>query len=62
MEAGVPLVEISTDKVDTEIPAPSSGRLSKILVQPDSTVNVGDPLGEIDTSGAAEPAAEPEPR
>ncbi|HEX2232200.1 MAG TPA: 2-oxo acid dehydrogenase subunit E2, partial [Thermoleophilaceae bacterium] len=55
VEAGEPLVEVSTDKVDTEIPAPSSGTLTKILVQPDSTVNVGDPLGEIDTGG--EPTA-----
>src|SRR5215210_7458874 len=54
VEAGEALVEVSTDKVDTEIPAPSSGTLTKILVQPDSTVNVGDPLGEIETGDAPE--------
>src|SRR3712207_1711100 len=61
VEAGEPLVEVSTDKVDTEIPAPSSGTLTKILVQPDSTVNVGDPLGEIDTGGEAAAAPDAAP-
>ncbi|MBD8477511.1 2-oxoglutarate dehydrogenase, E2 component, dihydrolipoamide succinyltransferase [Microbacterium sp. CFBP 8794] len=53
-----PLLEISTDKVDTEIPSPVAGTLQEILVQEDETVNVGAALARIG-SGAA-PAAEPE--
>ncbi|MDQ1122178.1 2-oxoglutarate dehydrogenase, E2 component, dihydrolipoamide succinyltransferase [Microbacterium trichothecenolyticum] len=54
-----PLLEISTDKVDTEIPSPVAGTLQEILVQEDETVNVGATLARIG-SGAA-PAAQPEP-
>src|SRR4051812_16139417 len=43
------LVEISTDKVDAEVPAPASGTLTKILAQPDEVVQVGAVLGEIET-------------
>jgi len=50
-----PLLEVSTDKVDTEIPSPVSGTLSKILVQIDSTVPVGADLAIIE-DGAAAPA------
>ncbi|WAC68833.1 2-oxoglutarate dehydrogenase, E2 component, dihydrolipoamide succinyltransferase [Microbacterium sp. SL75] len=53
-----PLLEISTDKVDTEIPSPVAGTLQEILVQEDETVNVGAALARIG-SGAA-PAAQPE--
>ncbi|MEX8031652.1 2-oxoglutarate dehydrogenase, E2 component, dihydrolipoamide succinyltransferase [Microbacterium sp. 20-116] len=53
-----PLLEISTDKVDTEIPSPIAGTLQEILVQEDETVNVGAALARIG-SGAA-PAAQPE--
>ncbi|REC96975.1 2-oxoglutarate dehydrogenase E2 component [Microbacterium sp. AG157] len=52
-----PLLEISTDKVDTEIPSPVAGTLQEILVQEDETVNVGAALARIG-SGAA-PAAQP---
>ncbi|MGI8804566.1 MAG: multifunctional oxoglutarate decarboxylase/oxoglutarate dehydrogenase thiamine pyrophosphate-binding subunit/dihydrolipoyllysine-residue succinyltransferase subunit [Thermoleophilaceae bacterium] len=45
------LVEVSTDKVDTEVPAPATGTLTKIVVQPDETVPVGTVLGEIETGG-----------
>ncbi|HEX6459234.1 MAG TPA: 2-oxo acid dehydrogenase subunit E2, partial [Thermoleophilaceae bacterium] len=45
-----PLVEVSTDKVDTEVPAPVAGTLMKILVQPDETVPVGTVLAEIEVS------------
>ncbi|APF33574.1 2-oxoglutarate dehydrogenase, E2 component, dihydrolipoamide succinyltransferase [Microbacterium paludicola] len=59
-----PLLEISTDKVDTEIPAPFAGTLVEILVQEDETVEVGSALARIG-SGAPAPAAEapaaPEP-
>src|SRR3954470_6643399 len=53
------LVEVSTDKVDTEVPSPASGVLTAILVEPDETVPVGTVLGEIDVSGngGAPPAA-----
>jgi 2-oxoglutarate dehydrogenase E2 component (dihydrolipoamide succinyltransferase) len=54
-----PLLEISTDKVDTEIPSPVAGTLQEILVQEDETVNVGAALARIG-SGAAPAAAQPE--
>jgi len=47
------LVEVSTDKVDTEIPSPVAGKLTKILVQEGETVDVGTPLCEIDEGGAS---------
>ncbi|GLJ78888.1 2-oxoglutarate dehydrogenase, E2 component, dihydrolipoamide succinyltransferase [Microbacterium imperiale] len=53
-----PLLEISTDKVDTEIPAPFAGTLVEILVQEDETVEVGSALARIG-SGAPAPAAAP---
>ncbi len=53
-----PLLEVSTDKVDTEVPAPYSGVLEKILVQEDETVDVGSELAIIgDGSGAAAASA-----
>ncbi len=55
-----PLVEISTDKVDTEIPSPIAGVIEEILVAEDETVEVGAVLVRVgDGSGAAAPAAEP---
>ena len=49
-----PLVEVSTDKVDTEIPSPVAGVIEQILVQEDETVQVGAVLVVIgDGSGAA---------
>jgi 2-oxoglutarate dehydrogenase E2 component (dihydrolipoamide succinyltransferase) len=51
-----PLLEVSTDKVDTEIPSPVAGTLSKILVPIDSTVAVGADLALIE-DGVAAPAA-----
>src|SRR3954468_13629081 len=45
------VVEVSTDKVDTEVPAPAAGVLTAIYVQPDETVPTGTVLGEIDVSG-----------
>lgn len=60
IEKGEPLLEITTDKVDTEIPAPESGRLQEILVKEGDTVEVNSILGRIQTGeGAAEMAAEP---
>jgi pyruvate dehydrogenase E2 component (dihydrolipoyllysine-residue acetyltransferase) len=63
VEADEPLLEISTDKVDTEVPSPASGTLTQILVQEGETVDVGTKVGQIGGSGATEApaAAEPEP-
>jgi pyruvate dehydrogenase E2 component (dihydrolipoyllysine-residue acetyltransferase) len=62
VEADEPLLEISTDKVDTEVPSPASGTLTQILVQEGETVDVGTKLGQIGGGEAAEapPATEPE--
>lgn len=51
-----PLVEVSTDKVDTEIPSPFAGVLEQILVQEDETVQVGAALALIGTGSGAAPA------
>ncbi|MCX5047638.1 MULTISPECIES: 2-oxoglutarate dehydrogenase, E2 component, dihydrolipoamide succinyltransferase [unclassified Streptomyces] len=64
VEADEPLLEVSTDKVDTEIPSPAAGVLASIKVAEDETVEVGAELAVIDDgTGAAAPApaAEPEP-
>ncbi len=53
VEEGQTLVEVSTDKVDAEVPAPASGVIAKILKGVDETVAVGEPLAQIDPSGAA---------
>jgi pyruvate dehydrogenase E2 component (dihydrolipoamide acetyltransferase) len=59
IEADQPLLEISTDKVDTEVPSPGSGVLQAILVHEGETVPVGTLVGRI---GAGMPAeSEPEP-
>jgi len=55
-----PLVEVSTDKVDTEIPSPVAGTLISITAEEDVTVAVGGELARIG-SGAAAPKPEPEP-
>jgi pyruvate dehydrogenase E2 component (dihydrolipoamide acetyltransferase) len=64
VEADETLLEISTDKVDTEVPSPASGVVSEILVQEGETVEVGTLLARIGGETAAPqepPAAEPEP-
>src|SRR5687767_14750422 len=55
VEAEEGILEVSTDKVDTEVPSPASGVLTKILVEADETVPVGTVLGEISPSGTAVP-------
>jgi pyruvate/2-oxoglutarate dehydrogenase complex dihydrolipoamide acyltransferase (E2) component len=50
---------VTTDKIDVEIPSPAAGRLSKILVEPGDTVDVGTPLAELD-AGARPGEAHPE--
>src|SRR6478735_2364157 len=65
VQADETLLEISTDKVDTEIPSPGSGVVSEILVREGDTVEVGTVLARISAGGEAaatpEPPAEPEP-
>src|SRR6187200_2815500 len=65
VEVDDPLVEVSTDKVDTEIPSPVAGTLISITAEEDDTVAVGGELAKIGDAGAAaaeEPTPEPEPK
>ena len=60
------LLEISTDKVDSEVPSPSGGRIVEILVQENDTVDVGTPIAVIETDvnapmGDGAPTARPTP-
>jgi 2-oxoglutarate dehydrogenase E2 component (dihydrolipoamide succinyltransferase) len=61
VEVDEPLLEVSTDKVDTEIPSPVAGVLLSITVGEDETVEVGAELGVIGEPGEAAPAAAPAP-
>ncbi|MDN5765500.1 MAG: 2-oxoglutarate dehydrogenase, E2 component, dihydrolipoamide succinyltransferase [Humibacillus sp.] len=62
VEVDEPLLEVSTDKVDTEIPSPVAGKLTKIIAGEDETVEVGGALAIIGGSADdAAPASEPEP-
>jgi pyruvate dehydrogenase E2 component (dihydrolipoyllysine-residue acetyltransferase) len=63
VEVDEPLVEVSTDKVDTEIPSPVAGRLVSITAQEDATVTVGGELAKIGTGPdtTAAPATRPAP-
>lgn len=54
VEVDEPLLEVSTDKVDTEIPSPVAGTLTKILVEEDETVEVGADLAVIGGSGGSD--------
>jgi 2-oxoglutarate decarboxylase len=63
VEEGQTMVEVSTDKVDAEVPAPAAGTVTKLMVDVDDTIEVGKPLAEIDPNGgppeaSEEPAAE----
>ncbi|WP_086681762.1 2-oxoglutarate dehydrogenase, E2 component, dihydrolipoamide succinyltransferase, partial [Streptomyces pseudogriseolus] len=62
VEADEPLLEVSTDKVDTEIPAPASGTLLEIVVGEDETAEVGAKLAVIGEAGAAPAPAAPAPQ
>ena len=58
-----PLLEISTDKVDAEIPSPSAGRVAQILVKPGETVPILAVLAKLETDPAASrPAPEAAPK
>ncbi|MDX6615761.1 MAG: 2-oxoglutarate dehydrogenase component [Solirubrobacterales bacterium] len=61
VEEGQTVVEVSTDKVDAEVPAPASGTVTKINAQVDEVVAVGTPLAELDTSGVAADDADEAP-
>ena len=61
VEADEPLVEISTDKVDTEIPAPVSGTLAAIAADTDATVEVGAEIARISTGASAPAPVAPAP-
>ncbi|MCZ2807478.1 2-oxoglutarate dehydrogenase, E2 component, dihydrolipoamide succinyltransferase [Modestobacter sp. VKM Ac-2983] len=62
VEVDEPLLEVSTDKVDTEIPSPVAGVLTKIVVAEDETVEVGAELAVIGGSGGGSAKAESEPK
>src|SRR6478609_2106525 len=53
VEQDEPLLEVSTDKVDTEIPSPAAGVLKKIIAQEDDTIEVGGELAVIGDGGEA---------
>src|SRR6266852_1273705 len=68
VERDEPLFEISTDKVDTEIPAPAAGTLQEVLVEEGKTVGINTVVARIAEDGAApakpeaaKPAAAPQP-
>jgi len=66
VERDEPLFEISTDKVDTEIPSPAAGTLNEVLVQEGATVGINTVVARIDEGGSAAaapkaPAAEAKP-
>src|SRR3954454_2728209 len=54
VEQDEPLLEVSTDKVDTEIPSPAAGVLKKIVAQEDDTVEVGGELAVIGEAGESD--------
>ncbi|MBO0595971.1 2-oxoglutarate dehydrogenase, E2 component, dihydrolipoamide succinyltransferase [Nesterenkonia sp. E16_7] len=66
VEVDQPLLEVSTDKVDTEVPSPAAGTIEELLVAEDETIEVGAPLVRIgdgsggDDSGSSEDSADSE--
>ena len=61
---GDTIVEVSTDKIDAEVPSPASGVITKIMASVDDTVSVGQALAELDPDGSgngAAPSAEEDP-
>jgi 2-oxoglutarate dehydrogenase complex dihydrolipoamide succinyltransferase (E2) component len=53
VEADETIADVTTDKVDVEIPSPASGRVAELLIEPNTTVSVGTPMATIDS--AAQP-------
>ncbi|MET8367745.1 2-oxoglutarate dehydrogenase, E2 component, dihydrolipoamide succinyltransferase [Micromonospora sp. NPDC005194] len=62
IEVDEPLLEVSTDKVDTEIPSPVAGTVLEIKVAEDETADVGADLAIIGVAGGAPAQAKPEPK
>ena len=61
VEADEPLVEISTDKIDTELPSPTAGVLQKIVAKEEQTVEVGTEIAVIDETASKEGKGKDEP-
>jgi pyruvate/2-oxoglutarate dehydrogenase complex dihydrolipoamide acyltransferase (E2) component len=61
VEADEPLLEISTDKAESEVPAPVAGRLAEVMVDAGETVAVGTALATIETAAKAPAQAEEQP-
>ena len=61
VERDEPLFEISTDKVDTEVPSPLAGKIVEIKVQEGETVQVGTELAVIDANGDGQAEKVPSP-
>src|SRR5512134_898275 len=61
VERDEPLFEISTDKVDTEIPSPAAGTLAEVLVEEGKTVGINTVVARIDEGGGAAAAAPAKP-
>lgn len=59
LEADEPVLEVATDKVDTEVPAPTNGILKEILVKDGDVVAVGAPIARIETDDVIEDALQP---
>jgi len=62
VRADEPLVELETDKVTVEVPAPAAGVLAEIQVQPGATIAVGGLLGTLNEGGAGAASAPPKPQ
>jgi 2-oxoglutarate dehydrogenase E2 component (dihydrolipoamide succinyltransferase) len=62
VEADEPLLEISTDKAETEVPAPATGRLAEVIVEAGETVDVGTVLARIEPGAGAGPPRSEAPR
>ena len=61
VELDEPLLEVSTDKVDTEIPSPAAGVLTKIVAHEDDTVEVGGELAVIGDASEGSPGGDEQP-
>ncbi len=62
VEEGETLVEVSTDKVDAEVPSPASGTVTELLVEPDDVVKVGQALAKIEVGGGGGGASKAKPK
>jgi pyruvate/2-oxoglutarate dehydrogenase complex dihydrolipoamide acyltransferase (E2) component len=62
VEADEPIADVSTDKIDVELPSPATGRMAELLVEPGATVPVGTPMATIDPAARpGEPHADEHP-